>query len=107
MRVWLSFFFLRVSEWFAGYTEAEEDTSKTMVWDIIEGPFNREDFPQEELEGMGIPDNWNWMLVAKVSEGDKVGQINLWYDTLDEAYEVVKYFTANIEPLELEHGQKE
>jgi len=45
--------------------------------------------------------------VAKVSENGKMGQVNLWYDTLDEAYEIVKYFTTNIDPLELDHGQKE
>lgn len=108
MRMWLAFFFLRISEWFAGYTEEDEqDTPKTMIWGVVEGPFSREDFPEEELEEMGIPDDWNWMIVAKVSEDGKMGQVNLWYDTLDEAYEIVKYFTTNIEPLELEHGQKE
>jgi hypothetical protein len=81
--------------------------AKTLVWGVEEGPFGRDDLPEDELEEIGIPEDWNWMIVAKVSEGDKVGYVNLWYDTLDEAYAVVKHFKTSIEPLELDDGQEE
>lgn len=83
-------------------TGLEFTTEKTLVWGVEEGPYSREDFPEEELEEMGIPDNWNWMIVAKVQENGKIGTCNLWYDTLDECLKVTNYFKANIEPLELE-----
>lgn len=78
--------------------------TKTLVWGIEDGPFSRDDFPEDELEALGVPEDWNWMLVAKVQSDSKVGSVNLWYDTLDEAYAVVKHFKSNIEPLELEDG---
>lgn len=85
-------------------TGPESTTGNTLVWGVLEGPYSREDFPEEELEDMGIPLNWNWMIVAKVQEGSKMGTINLWYDTLDEALDVVNYFKKHIEPLEIENG---
>ena len=87
-------------------TESTTET-RTLVWGVEEGPFGRDDLPEDELEEMGIPDDWNWMVVAKISEGNKVGYVNLWYDTLDEAYAVVKHFKTSIEPLELDDGQEE
>ena len=96
---------MRVSKWLAGDREESEETSpKTLIGGVLEGAFSREDFPEEELDELDIPDDWNWMLVVKVSEGGKMGQVNLWYETLDEAYELVKYFATNIEPLELDNG---
>ena len=77
---------------------------RVLIWGVLEGPFHREDFPEDELEAMGIPDDWNFMIVARVSEGEKVGAVNLWYDTLDEAYAVVKHFKTSIEPMELTGG---
>lgn len=87
-------------------TESTTET-KTLVWGVEDGPFSRDDFPEDVLEDMGIPDDWNWMVVAKVQEGDRIGSVNLWYDTLDEAYGLVKHFKTNIEPLELDNGKAE
>ena len=74
-----------------------------LVWGVVDGPFSRDDFPEEDLYEMDIPDDWNYMLVVQVSEDGKVGSMNMWYDTLDEAYEVCKYFRNNIEPLEIQN----
>lgn len=76
--------------------------SKIKVWSILEGPFSRDDFPEEELWEMGINEDWNFMVVAKVEQNGELGTMNLWYDTLDEAYNVCNYFKSHIEPLELE-----
>lgn len=77
-------------------------TEKVLVWGVVEGPFSRDDFPEEELEDMGFPDDWNWMVIANVQEGDKLGTMNLWFPTFDEAYKLCSYFKTSIEPLELE-----
>ena len=84
------------------FGKEETTDNKLLIWGILDGPFSRDDFPEEDLEEMGIPDNWNYMIVAHVQEGDKLGSMNLWYDTLDEAYNMTHYFKNNIEPLEID-----
>lgn len=83
-------------------TVTDYTSSGPLIWGITEGPFSRDDFPEEELEDMGIPDTWQFMMVAKCEEHGKMGHVNLWYETLDEALKVKYYFDNNIEPLELE-----
>ena len=75
--------------------------NKTLIWGIVEGPFLRDDFSEEELYSAGIPEEAEAMLVCKVEENGEVFLANYWYETMDEAYEVKKYFDVNIEPLEI------
>ena len=82
--------------------DLEEDTSRDSIkiWGVIDGPFNREDFPEQELDGMDIPENAMAMIVVKVEDVDgKIGQVNLWVGSFNEAYEICKHFDNNIEPL--------
>lgn len=78
----------------------EKEQRVTKIWGVVDGPFNREDFPEEELQGMDIPENAQAMVVAKVEDADgKIGTINLWVGSFNEAYEICKHFDTNIEPL--------
>jgi hypothetical protein len=49
----------------------------------------------------GIPEDLNAMLVVKLEEDGKVGTVNFWYETEEEAMMVKQYFKSNIEPLEV------
>lgn len=83
--------------------ESTTDTqSKTLIWGVIDGPYSVEDFPQDELEYMGIEDGYEWMMVCKIEEDGEIGLANFWYATLDEALQVKYYFDTNIEPLEIQ-----
>ena len=78
--------------------------NKVLIWGVVDGPYLRDDFPEEELWEMGIPPDADAMLVCKIEENGQVFQVNYWYETMDEAYEVKKYFDTNMEPLEITHG---
>ena len=78
-----------------------EKSKVTTIWGIIDGPYLREDFPEEELWNAQIPLDAEAMLVCKVEEDGSVFLANYWYESLDEAYEIKKYFDVNIEPLEM------
>jgi len=41
------------------------------------------------------------MLVCKVEEDGAVFLTNYWYESMEEAYEIKRYFDSNIEPLEI------
>jgi hypothetical protein len=75
---------------------------KTLIWGVMEGPFNIEDFPEDDIEYMGIEEGYEWMLVCKIEENGKIGLANFWYRTLNEALSVKYYFDSNIEPLEID-----
>ena len=84
-----------------GQESTTESESKTLIWGVMDGPYGIEDFPEEDLEYMGIEDGYEWMLVCKIEESGKIGLANFWYPTLDEALSVKYYFDTNIEPLEI------
>ena len=76
--------------------------SKTLIWDVMDGPYHIDDFPEEDLDYMGIEDDYEWMIVCKIEENGKIGLANFWYKTLDEALSIKYYFDSNIEPLEID-----
>ena len=85
--------------------DLEGDTSSNpiKIWGVVDGPFNREDFPLEELADMDIPEDAMAMVVVKVEDVDgKIGQVNLWVGSFNEAYEICKHFDDSIEPLILD-----
>lgn len=84
-----------------GQESTTKPESKTLIWGVMDGPYSREDFPEEELVFMDIEEGYEWMLVCKIEERGKVGLANFWYSTLDEALSVKYYFDSNIEPLEV------
>ena len=79
----------------------EPELKRTVIWGVVDGPYLRDDFPEEELWNNGIPYEAEAMLVCKVEEDGDVFLANYWYGSMDEAYEVKKYFDTNIEPLEV------
>ena len=84
--------------------EPEDDKapSKARIWGVVEGPISREDFPEEELWNEGVEDDWEFMVVVRLEVDGEMGFCNMWYSTLDEAYQLKKYFDTNIEPLEID-----
>lgn len=79
----------------------EMNHNRLLIWGVIEGPFNREDFDEDELFNEGVPDHLNSMLVVRIEDDGVIYLADFWYETEDEALEVVKYFKANLEPLEV------
>ena len=75
--------------------------SRVLIWDVIDGPYSREEFDEDILYEDGIPEDLNAMLVVKLEEDGKVGTVNFWYETEEEAMMVKQYFKSNIEPLEV------
>jgi hypothetical protein len=82
----------------------EQPTSASVyIWGVVDGPYLRDDFPEEELRNNGIPEEAEAMLVCKIEEDGEVSLVNYWYGSMDEAYEVKKYFDVNMEPLEIRY----
>ena len=67
------------------------------VWDILTGPISTEDLPDLEE----VPENMNFFLVGRIETNGKMEDTNLWFESLDQAYKVQKYFKGNIGPLEI------
>ena len=84
------------------HKEVELAESKTLIWDVIDGPFHISEFDQQWLDEAGIEDDFEFMMVVKMEEDGVVGPVNFWYKTEEEAIAVKNYFKQNIEPLEVQ-----
>ena len=84
------------------YKEVEVTESKTLIWDVIDGPFHISEFDQQWLDEAGIEGDFEFMMVVKMEEDGVVGPVNFWYKTEEEAIAVKNYFKQNIEPLEVQ-----
>ena len=73
-------------------------TEKMLVWDVVEGPIDIDDLPDE------MPEGHNFVNVCKVEIDGEITHTNLWFETFDEAYEMVKHFNKSIEPIEVGYG---
>jgi hypothetical protein len=78
-----------------------KDKDPVLIWDVLEGPYHREEFDDDELLSIGIDDNLEYFLVVKLQEDGAVGIVNFWVETAEEAYDIVEHFKTNIEPLEI------
>ena len=85
----------------ATLTENAFNNSKVLVWEVLDGPYLRDEFDEDDLHLEGIPTNLGAMLVVMVEEHGGMDTVNFWYDTEEDALEVVKYFKVNIGPLEV------
>lgn len=74
---------------------------KVLVWEVLEGPYLRDEFDEDDLHEGGIPIGLDAMLVVMIEEDGVIDTVNFWYDTEEDALEVVKYFKVNIGPLEV------
>jgi hypothetical protein len=72
-----------------------------LIWDVVDGPYHRDEFDDDELLSVGIDDNLEYFLVVKLQENGAVGIVNFWVETAEEAYDIVEHFKTNIEPLEI------
>lgn len=83
----------------------ESVKSKRLIWDVIDGPFHRDDFDQDILEDIlaqeDIDESYEYMVVIKMQEGDTLSQINFWLQSEEEVQDLIDHFKYNIEPLEL------
>ena len=85
-----------------GQERATETTPRTLIWGVMDGPYHTSDFPEEDLEAMGMdPEADLWMIVCKIEENGQIGLANYWYQSLDEALKVKWHFDKHIEPLEV------
>lgn len=81
--------------------ESSTSKSKVLIWEVLEGPYLRDEFDEDDLHLQGIPIGLGAVLVVMVEEHGGMDTVNFWYETEEDALEVVKYFKVNIGPLEV------
>lgn len=92
----------KVMSWFKPHKNVTEvATTKTLIWDVVDGPFTREEFNEEDLREFGIDEDDNYCLVVKMEEDGKLGLVNLWFPEIEDANKLKDHFKYHIEPLEL------
>ena len=79
------------------------------IWGVIEGPILTDDIPIEEVPDDVIDEGCEATMVTLCEINDQVIPIQQWFQTFEEAYQVKKYFTKNINPIEVntETGEME
>lgn len=78
----------------------EEEEFDYKIFGVVDGPYDRKDFPEEELLDTDIPDTATTMLVVKIQESDgSIGTVNMWFDTFNEAYDIKNHFLYSIDPI--------
>jgi hypothetical protein len=92
---------LGVTDTGKGNTTTDTTKDRVLIWDVIDGPYHRDEFDEDELIAIGVDDNLEYFIVVKLQDGDSVGIVNFWLETDEEAYEIVRHFQNNIEPLEV------
>ena len=92
----------KVMAWFKPKKRVTEaPATKTLIWDVVDGPFTREEFNEEDLKEFGIDEDDNYCLVVKMEEDGKLGLVNLWFPEIEDANKLKDHFKYHIEPLEL------
>tara|TARA_R100001082_G_C4352770_1_gene155356 strand:- start:1219 stop:1461 length:243 start_codon:yes stop_codon:yes gene_type:complete len=74
--------------------------SNLKIWQILEGPISIEDVPLEE----SCPENSTHFCICKAEIDGKIEEMNIWFESFDDAYSWFKYFKSHIEPLELSNN---
>lgn len=67
------------------------------VWQILEGPISVDEIPEDEH-----PEKSTHFCVCKAEINGKLEELNIWFESFDDAYLWQSYFQTYIEPLELE-----
>jgi hypothetical protein len=86
-------------EWMKRLFSKPKEEPKLQIWCILHGPISVDDMPEEEIPE-GATDRSAYM-VLKIAADDRVFDAEFWFDDMDDAYEIVKHFSTNIEPLTL------
>ncbi len=75
-------------------TNSDIQNKTVKIWDVISGPYPCD-----------IPDAEDvYFNLCKVEVDGKIESIEYFFDSFNEAYEMIKYFQKNIEPIEIEYG---
>jgi len=70
------------------------------IWSLVEGPFSVRDMPEEDTEDIPFPSQV--MAIFKVSEGDIVEDMEMYFEDFSSCYELMVALEQQFEPLELE-----
>lgn len=68
------------------------------IWQILEGPIEVDDMPDNEH-----PEYATHLCICKAEINGEMEDMNIWFESFDDAYTWQSYFQKNIEPLELEN----
>lgn len=68
-----------------------------LLWDVRGNPYHR----SEVVEDPGMPDEYEYMIMGLVEVDGDMQYLNLWYQTEEECYLIIKHFKSSPEPLEL------
>jgi len=68
------------------------------IWNVTDGPYQVNEVPGD----IECPEGFEWFLIGLIEEDGEIHEAYLWYETLDDAYEIVKHFKSSVYPLELE-----
>ena len=71
--------------------------SNLKIWQILEGPISIEDVPLEE----SCPENSTHFCICKAEIDGKIEEMNIWFESFDDAYEWQNHFKTSIEPLKI------
>lgn len=80
----------RILKWFR-----KEPEKEFLLWGVLEGPIRADEMPDAPFDSPAV------MMVIKFSHGDKVGHGEFWFDSMEEAYSIVKHFHHTIEPIKM------
>lgn len=78
--------------------QPSQPTSYTAIHNVVDGPFTQMDLGYE-WDG---PQEAEAYLVVKLEHNGKVEDVEWYFLTLDDAYDMVKHFKGSIEPIVIE-----
>ena len=67
------------------------------IWGIVQGPISIEDVDDSELDD--APPDSKYFMVCKSEIDGVMGEDNFWFEELEDAYELQKHFSKNIDPI--------
>jgi len=72
-------------------TNSDIQDKPIKIWDVISGPypFDHPDFDDVHYN------------LCKIEVDGKIDSMEYFFDTFNDAYEMVKYFQKNIDPIEI------
>tara|TARA_R100000951_G_scaffold21442_1_gene17856 strand:+ start:457 stop:690 length:234 start_codon:yes stop_codon:yes gene_type:complete len=72
-------------------TNSDIQDKPIKIWDVISGPYP---FDHPDLDDV----HYN---LCKIEVDGKIDSMEYFFDTFNDAYEMVKYFQKNIDPIEI------
>jgi hypothetical protein len=79
--------------------EVVPDSDDLMFWGIIEGPIEADDIPDSGFPSEAV------CMILKASENGEVFDVEVWFESFDDAYTIVRHFDQTIEPIKLNKGR--